>query len=307
MTARKGPGAATPSAPSAPFAPSAPESAAPAAASSRSLESVGDLPASVRKATRDLILVLADSKRILGIRYSDWILGAPELEAGIAASSMAQDEWGHARILYALLNDFGDDLQAIEHGRPPTDYANLEALDAPLGSWPDFVAANLLVDTALTVQLEAIADGRFVPLVSRVRKQIEEERFHFAHGVGWLRRLAAGRLGRRDLSRALHRAWRPVLHWFGPRGWALGKRLTEAGVVIESGEALRQRFLRTVAPVLRECRLRLALPQNGGWTVQARLAWRGWDESARRFTRAGPDEETVARARGDRNRLFLMD
>ena len=50
-----------------------------------------------------LILTLADSKRLMGIRYSDWLLGAPSIEAGIAASSMAQDEWGHARLLYAML------------------------------------------------------------------------------------------------------------------------------------------------------------------------------------------------------------
>jgi hypothetical protein len=48
------------------------------------------------RALRDLILTLADSKRLLGLRYSDCMLGAPTLEAGIAASSMAQDEWGHA-------------------------------------------------------------------------------------------------------------------------------------------------------------------------------------------------------------------
>lgn len=286
-------------------APSAPTGSVPTGA--RPLETVGDLPAPARKATRSLVLGLADSKRILGIRYSDWILGAPELEAGIAASSMAQDEWGHARILYALLKDFGDDLEAIEHGRPPSEYANLEALDAPIATWPEFVAANVLVDTALTVQLEAISEARFVPLVSRVRKQIEEERFHFAHGVGWLRRLAASPLGRRDVSAALRRAWKAVLLWFGPRRWPLGERLVEAGVVSESGDALRQRFLRKIGPVLRECRLRLAFPQNGGWTVHARLSWRDWDESTRRFNRSGPDEETVVRARGDRNRLFLMD
>jgi ring-1,2-phenylacetyl-CoA epoxidase subunit PaaC len=52
---------------------------------------------------RDLILIMADSKRLLGTRYAEWILGAPELETGIACASMAQDEWGHARLLYALL------------------------------------------------------------------------------------------------------------------------------------------------------------------------------------------------------------
>ena len=66
-----------------------------------------DLPDDVRDHLGSLLIVLADNKRLLGMRYSDWLLGAPALEAGIACSAMAQDEWGHGRILYAMLRDFG--------------------------------------------------------------------------------------------------------------------------------------------------------------------------------------------------------
>ena len=41
-----------------------------------------------RAALERLILSLADSKRLMGIRYSDWILGSPSVETGIATSSM---------------------------------------------------------------------------------------------------------------------------------------------------------------------------------------------------------------------------
>ena len=37
-----------------------------------------------RAALERLILSLADSKRLMGIRYSDWILGSPSVETGIA-------------------------------------------------------------------------------------------------------------------------------------------------------------------------------------------------------------------------------
>ena len=56
-----------------------------------------------RDALIRLIITLADSKRIMGIRYSDWALGAPSIETGVSTSSMTQDEWGHARLLYAML------------------------------------------------------------------------------------------------------------------------------------------------------------------------------------------------------------
>ena len=76
-----------------------------------------DLGPEVRAALRRQVLTLADSKRILGLRYSDWLLGAPSIETGIAASSMAQDEWGHARLLYSMLKDFGEDPTTTEHER----------------------------------------------------------------------------------------------------------------------------------------------------------------------------------------------
>ena len=140
---------------------------------------------------RDLILVLADSKHMLGTRYAEWILGAPELEAGIACASMAQDEWGHGRLLYALLKDFGDDPEHIEHGREPAEYRSIEILDQPPRSWPEVIVINALVDTALTIQLEALSDSDHAPLKQRVGKVLDEEVFHAQHGNAWLKRLAA--------------------------------------------------------------------------------------------------------------------
>ena len=112
-------------------------------------ERADQLPEGVRGPLRDLILTLADSKRVLGLRYSDRMLGAPTLEAGIAASSMAQDEWGHARLTYALLGDLGDDAKALEHARPASEYRSIELLDHDLAGWSAMTAAGLLLDTAL--------------------------------------------------------------------------------------------------------------------------------------------------------------
>src|SRR3954467_13207859 len=129
-----------------------------------------DLAPETRTSVRDLLLVLADTKRILGMRYAEWILGAPELEAGIACASMTQDEWGHARLLYALLKDFGDDVDVVEHGRQPSQYANMQLLDHAPSSWPELVAINVLADGALSLQLEALGNSTYIPLRQRVQK-----------------------------------------------------------------------------------------------------------------------------------------
>ena len=250
-----------------------------------------------RKALRDLILSLADSKRILGIRYADWVLGAPELEASIASSSIAQDEWGHSRMLYALLKDFGDDPEQIEHERDASDYRSIQALDEALNTWPDFVVANAVIDTTLTIQLEALVESDYAPLRQRVNKQLDEERFHFGHGAAWFRRLGKASEGTRtSLQAALEARWPAILAWWGPDDY--GTALKEAHLCNGTGGELKARFLERVTPMITESGLKAPAGD---------IDLAGWDPSTRRTSTVGPDSDAVARARGDRNRAFLMD
>jgi phenylacetate-CoA oxygenase PaaI subunit len=257
-----------------------------------------ELPPSVRQATRDLILVLADSKRLLGMRYGQWILGAPELEAGIACASMAQDEWGHGRLLYALLRDFGDDTDRLEHGRDAHAYLNMDVLDAEPHSWPALVAVNALVDTALTVQLDALAQSSYVPLRQRVAKLVDEETFHEAHGAAWLRRIAgAGDAAAAQMRAAVTAVLPGVLRWFGPDGTA-ARDIIDARIASASGSGLRRRFTDRVAPLLRTA---------GVAGIPAEPDFAGFDERTRRGSGSVPDDRTIEQVRGDRNRVFLMD
>jgi len=255
------------------------------------------LPDEVRTGVRDLVLVLADSKRLLGMRYAEWMLGAPELEAAIACSSMAQDEWGHARLLYSLLRDFGDDVAHIEHGREAHEYCNIEVLDRGAGSWPDLVALNALVDTALTIQLEALRESTYAPIRQRVSKLLEEERFHGAHAAAWVGRFArAGQRAHDAMASALQQILPDVLRWFGPDSPSVS--LVPAGIVDAEGSALRVRFIERVAPLFEDL---------GTTAVVTEPDFTGFDGARRRASRTGPDADTLARIRGDKNRVFLMD
>jgi 1,2-phenylacetyl-CoA epoxidase catalytic subunit len=196
-----------------------------ATATDARIEKAAELADDARDALRSLILSLADSKRVLGLRYSDRMLGAPTLEAGIAASSMAQDEWGHARLTYAMLGDFGDDPKVLEHERPAAEYRSHPALDAGFGSWADFIACILLIDTALAVQYGALAESRYVPAHNRVQKMLDEERFHFQYAAGWVRRIAAVPELREELAASLERYLGPALLWLGDDDGAASKRL----------------------------------------------------------------------------------
>ncbi|HEU0054256.1 MAG TPA: Phenylacetic acid catabolic protein [Longimicrobium sp.] len=263
----------------------------------------------VRAPLRDLILALADSKRVLGLRYSDRMLGAPTLEAGIAASSMAQDEWGHGRLTYALLGDLGEEPKALEHSRSAAEYRSIGALDRGFGSWSELVAAGLLIDGALTAQYGALVDSRYTPVHNRVQKMLDEERFHFQYAAGWARRIAAVAELRPELAEAVALYLPDALRWLGRDDDPGVRRLVEEGVVREEPSALRRRLLQRIGPVLEEIGAAEAagVARDGNeWTYARELDWSGWNDATRR-SGGSLDEETAARARGDKNRALLLD
>ncbi|MDX1492738.1 MAG: Phenylacetic acid catabolic protein [Longimicrobiales bacterium] len=248
-----------------------------------------------RSALRRLILTMADSKRLMGIRYSDWLLGSPSIETGIATSSMAQDEWGHARLLYAMLKDLGDDPVPVEHDRAPEEYASIGALDEEMPDWAALVAAMVLVDGALTVALGSFADGGFEPAGARIPKMLAEEEFHASLGAAWYKRLADSEGEARGLLADATRAMLPeVLSWVGADD-APARTMVEAGVIGSASERL-QTFRARVRDVV-------ALVDVD---VDAAEAAEGWD-SGRGRTPGHPDEHAVERARGDRNRALFVE
>lgn len=263
-------------------------------------EVADELSGEVRDRVRDLILLLADSKRLLGMRYAGWILGAPELEAGIACASMAQDEWGHGRLLYALLKDFDEDVDHLEHGREPAQYTNIEVLDAAPESWPELVACNTLVDGALSVQLEAFNESTYPMLKQRVEKMLDEERFHAAHGAAWTRRLAGlGKEAHQAVQTAIERIGPDVFRWFGPDSDA-SATLVESGIADASGSELRRRLAERLRPLVTEVCGELP----AAWLEPS---FDAFDEATRRARPDGPDAATIQQVRGDKNRAFLMD
>src|SRR5712692_8914811 len=162
---------------------------------------------------------LADNKQAIGRRYAYWCNGAPALEAAVAAAAMTQDELGHARTLYPLLEDFTQGQADLSQVEPMTRtlHYHLAFLDNDFQGWSDFVATNFLLDTALTTFFEAAQNSSYEPLRQRARKIVQEERIHQMHAEAWVRRLTkAGGAVRSALITSLNRLWDETLCWFGP-------------------------------------------------------------------------------------------
>lgn len=260
------------------------------------LTSFEGLSEEVRAALHREILRLADTKRILGIRFSDWLLGAPSIETGIAASSMAQDEWGHARLLYAMVKDFGEDPKSLEHDRDASEYANAPAVDSEFSDWADVVAGMVVVDGALTARLEGFQAGRYETARSRLAKMLGEEEFHRDMGLAWLRRLGGGSPESKARIAAAVSAMLPTtLAWMAP-----DDERTAALAAADLGDtAVRtlERFRATYAAPF--AAIGVSIPESPVTMADFDVA---------RGRGAGqPDDEAVERARGDRNRMLFVE
>jgi phenylacetate-CoA oxygenase PaaI subunit len=230
-----------------------------------------------------LLSSLADNKYRLGRRYAEWCTGAPMLESAVAAAAMAQDELGHARSFYPLLRGFvwGRDVTPMEDkGWQQRATSAMRCLDQRFGTWSDFLAANLVVDTALTTLLSAARDSPYEPLRQRARKILQEEAGHWAHAAGWLRRSQSNPRGGTavgDLAAALASVWDDALTWFGQTDDPVIAPLHAAGLLNDSPETLRQALVARLEPVLAHAHVAEPL-------LARTLPWHRWDPAARRLT-----------------------
>ena len=231
---------------------------------------------------------LADNKQAIGRRYAYWCNGAPALEAAVAAAAMTQDELGHARTLYPLLEDFtqaASDLSQVEPMTRTLHY-HLASLDHDFRGWADFVATNFLLDTAMTTFFAAAQDSRYEPLRQRARKIVQEERLHEMHADGWVRRLAkAGGAVRATLVASLMHLWDETLCWFGPNDDPEMQHLYQDGIIDATPDALRRRYLQKIMPTLSSLDIDVPVSFDANtkrWELRQALPWRAWDPVARR-------------------------
>jgi phenylacetate-CoA oxygenase PaaI subunit len=232
---------------------------------------------------------LADNKQAIGRRYAYWSNGAPALEAAVAAAAMTQDELGHARTLYPLLEDFvqaeADPAQVEPMTR--TLHYHLAFLDQDFRGWADFVATNFLLDTALTTFFEASQSSSYDPLRQRSRKIVQEERIHIMHAEGWVRRLAnAGGAVRAALVTSLYRLWTETLCWFGPSDDPTMQQLHQEGIIDAAPDELRERYLQKIMPTLNSLDIDVPVSWDAAtkrWQPGEALPWNAWDATARRL------------------------
>ena len=253
---------------------------------------------------RPTLVALSDTKLLLGYHYGEWTFGPPAIEAGIAACSMAQEEFGHTRLLHGILKrEFELEIDPLADLRAPEAFASIAFLDRRLESWSWLVAANAVVDVALSLVLSSFEGGSFQPLARVVPKMLLEERFHAEHADGWVRLIESeGGPVREALREALAAALRDAAAFFGPPGH--DAELVRAGARTTDDDALRHRLCARIAGLVQEPSAVGLVEATGGWALADEPAWSDWDPDRRRLAAGGPDQGMLDELRGTKNVAF---
>jgi len=230
----------------------------------REYPTADDLADDEREALEALLFRLADDEYVLAERYIEWQIYAPSLESDLALANIAQDEFGHARLWYDLLREFGRSERELIWERDPDEFRHATLVELPFaeGDWADVIVRSYLYDTAERLRMEALSDSSYAPIRDRVGKILSEERYHREHAGNWLERLAReGQHGNDDSHRRLEdaivRLLPHAMSLFEPGPHEAG--IVEYGFRTRTLDDLREEWLETVVPYLES--LDLTVPE----------------------------------------------
>ena len=200
------------------------------------------------KPLHTLLLLLADDEFILGYRNSEWTGIAPMLEEDVAFSSMAQDEIGHARLLYEMLEaETGIRADKIAYARQPGEFLCCRLVEHRKLDWAHAIARQFLYDTADHVRLDVLLRSTYDPLRLAADKIIREEKYHLLHGDMWMSRLATlSEDARARLVAALEALWPDALGMFEPLPGE--EELNNDGILPATMADMQAEWLAQIAP-----------------------------------------------------------
>ena len=147
---------------------------------------------------------------------------APLLEEDVAFSSIAQNEIGHARALYALLarEEGAGDADELALDRQPAEYRSAPLVEMQLvPDWAATIARHVLYETADAVRVEALTQAPDPEVAGLAAKIQREEAYHLMHAEMWAARLLATPDGAARLREAAERLWPYALGVLEPALW----------------------------------------------------------------------------------------
>jgi ring-1,2-phenylacetyl-CoA epoxidase subunit PaaC len=270
-------------------------------ASAEQLPGPNDLSDEEREAVETLLFRLADDEFVLAERYTEWQVRAPTLESDLALANIAQDELGHARLWYDLLQDFGPDEPELIWERDPGEWYHSTLTELPFeeGDWADPILRSYLYDAAEEIRLEALEDSSYARIRNRVGKIQGEEDYHLEHAQNWLERLAEEEQSRERVQTALDRLWPHAQTIFAPTDEEVEERIDDLGLRTKSLAEMREEWRETVVPYLEDLGLSVDaggetdLPEVTGRNLSHTDDWDDlWEDFTATYRELGREEAT---------------
>jgi ring-1,2-phenylacetyl-CoA epoxidase subunit PaaC len=133
------------------------------------------------------LLELADDELVIGWRNSEWTGIAPTLEEDVAFSSIAQNEIGHARAIYQLLDE---DADALALDREPAAYRAAPLVQSRfVPDWARTIVRQVLYEAADELRIGRLKESSDPAVAGLAAKIDREEAYHRMHAELWAERL----------------------------------------------------------------------------------------------------------------------
>jgi len=231
-----------------------------------------DSPAQMTPVYRDslinLLFMQADSELAGALGYVPCVKMAPTVEEYLAASMIVKDEFRHARVVYKLLENMHEDVDA--HVRAHDFTLRLSDTDAnigskraaddkrvnifyyPIDSWIDFCMFNFCMDRGAGHQLEDSLEASYRPWARVLEGIFKEEKFHIAHGDNWVKRLAQDPATHDAAQSALDKWYVRTMNIFGRPNSPKNQVYRELGLKKRDNHDVRLGFAQEVADRCKE-------------------------------------------------------
>lgn len=156
------------------------------------------------------LLAFADDEHLMGQRHTEWIGVAPFLEEDLAFSSIAQDELGHAVLLYEIIGESagaagGGTVDDLAFGRTAVAYRSCWLVEEPCSEWSEALVRHWLYDIAEQLRWEQLALSTDPRVRAVAVRALSEEVYHRRHAEAILDALADDPEARRRLDDAFER------------------------------------------------------------------------------------------------------
>jgi ring-1,2-phenylacetyl-CoA epoxidase subunit PaaA len=237
-------------------------------AAAQKVESPGQMTPLYRGSLINLLYMQADSELAGALGYVPCIRLSPNVEEFLASSMIVKDEFRHARVVYKLLENLGENTDGHIHAhdltmrvsdvdgelgsRRAADDMRVNIFYYPIDSWVDFCMFNFCMDRGAGHQLEDSLDASHRPWARVLEGIFKEEKFHIAHGDNWVKRLAQDAATHDAAQAALNKWFIRTMNIFGRPNSPKNRIYRELGLKRRDNHDVRRAFEQEVVDRCRE-------------------------------------------------------